>query len=123
MLLRVAPACRTPAAVIVNKTALQKTMSQQVIELFLFVCFFFSSPHKTCLSKPRTVFRVESYVSRGRRGRRQGLAATPGQGEPLQLLSFGTAQRHAAVSSLPQSHPSGKGGRIGGGVGWGTRAG
>lgn len=122
MLLRVAPACRTPAAAIENKTALQKTLSEQVMEVCFFF-FFFSSPHKTRLSKPRTAFRVESHVSRGRRGRRQGLAATPGQGEPLQLLSFGTAQRHAAVSSPPQSHPSGKGGRIGGGVGWGTRAG
>lgn len=43
ILLLVAPACRTPAAAIVNETASQKTLSEQVIE-FVYCFFFFPLP-------------------------------------------------------------------------------
>lgn len=157
ILLLVAPACRTPAAAIVNETASQKTLSEQVIE-FVY-CFFFFSPPRTRLAfqspgrcsgwkatfpavqwllpAPQAHGACQLHGSRfcsgaalqlpggggGRRGRRQGLAAMPGQGEPLQLLSFSLPHSSAPRSrflaaSISPLRERGEN-RGWGGVGWG----
>lgn len=157
ILLLVAPACRTPAAAIVNETASQKTLSEQVIE-FVYCFFFFPLPAQDlpfkaqdgvpdgrlrfqpcsgCFQHPKHTalasFTAAGSVAGwpfscrggggGRRGRRQGLAAMPGQGEPLQLLSFSLPHSSAPRSrflaaSISPLRERGEN-RGWGGVGWG----